>query len=184
MSLTSAVSRKPANGEVLVTIAEAKNTVVKGAIAYWQSLRGERRFPMHRELTLRGMASFLPFTVVADVIDDGADYKYRYVGDAERQAFKVYFKGIKLSQVEAHAPAFGGVLRKAYDHLRTTGVPFLVQGPSSHSEPDSALPHHESVFLPLGSEKVEQLLIVGVQVPAPFWDVSEAKLKTFSGLVR
>lgn len=177
------MNAKPDDREHIVALDEADNAIVKGAIAYWRSLCGERRFPQHSELTLRGMASFLRFSVIVDVIDGGADYRYRYVGDAERQAFKVYFKGIMLSQVETHAPAFGRVLRKAYEHLRSSGVPFVVKGRVGHATTESALPHHETAFLPLGCANVDQLLIVGVQIPKPFWDVSETKLKMFSELV-
>jgi hypothetical protein len=183
MLQTAQSNNKLADGETPVSVEEAQNAIVKGAIAYWRSLCGERRFPEHRELTLRGMATFLRFSVIVDVIDDGADYRYRYVGDAERQAFKVYFKGITLSQVEAHAPAFGRVLRTAYEHLRSSGVPFVVKGRAGHATSDSALPHHETAFLPLGSSSVQQLLIVGVQIPKPFLDLSETKLKMFSDLV-
>jgi hypothetical protein len=56
------------------------------------------------------------------VIDCGADYEYRYVGEAERQAFKTYFKGIRLTQIEAHAPEFGRILRSAYDQVRSAGI--------------------------------------------------------------
>jgi hypothetical protein len=177
-------SNKPlAHKEIPLSIAEVQNAIIKGAVNYWQSLCGQRQFPEHRELTLRGMAAFLRFSVIVDVIDDGADYRYRYVGDAERQAFKVYFKGITLSQVETHAPAFGRVLRTAYEHLRASGVPFVIKGPTGHAMSDSTLPNHETAFLPLGSTKVEQLLIVGVQIPRPFLDLSDTKLKVFADLV-
>jgi hypothetical protein len=44
-----------------------------------------------------------------------------------------------------------------------------VRGLVDHAHHDAWLPHHESVFLPLGAtdEVVDHLLIVGVNVPRP-----------------
>jgi hypothetical protein len=158
------------DGTPTISIDEARNRFVKKGIDYWRSLRGQRRFPAYGELTLRGIATILPYVVIARVIENGADYEYRYVGDAERQAFKSYFKGIRVTQVEAHSPEFGRILRRAYDQVRSTGAPFLVRGRSDHEPVDSRLPHHETAFLPLGASDagVDHLLIVGVQIPESF----------------
>ncbi len=147
---------------------------------------GERRFPARGDLTLRGMAPFLPHAVIIGVIDGGADYEYRYVGDAEREAFKSYFKGIRLTQIEAHAPEFGLILRSAYEQVRSTGRPFIVRGRSDLDPENSQLSYRETAFLPLGASDaaVDHLLIVGVQVPEPFWELPTDKLNTLVQLAR
>jgi hypothetical protein len=167
-----------------VSIDEARSPFVKNGVDYWRSLCGQRRFPARGDLSLRGMATILPFIVIVGVIDGGADYEYRYVGDAERQAFKTYFKGIRVTQIEAHAPEFGRILRSVYEQARSTRMPFIVRGLSDHEPQNSQLPYHESAFLPLGvsDDCVDHLLIVGVQIPKPFWDLPTDKLQTLTAL--
>lgn len=179
-------ARQRADGITVAPIGDARSPFVKKGVDYWHSLCGQRRFPARGNLTLRGMAPFLPHAVIVGVIDGGADYDYRYVGDAEREAFKTYFKGIRLTQIEAHAPEFGLILRSAYEQVRSTGTPFIVRGRSDLGPQDTQMSYHESAFLPLGvsDATVDHLLIVGVQVPGPFWELPADKLKTLVHLVR
>jgi hypothetical protein len=65
------------------SIDEVEHPIVKSAVSYWQSVKAQRRFPARADLTLRGMASFLSYTLIVAVIENGADYEYRFVGDAE-----------------------------------------------------------------------------------------------------
>lgn len=109
------------------SIDEVEHPIVKSAVSYWQSVKAQRRFPARADLTLRGMASFLPYTLIVAVIEDGADYEYRFVGEVERQAFKRNFKGMRVSQVERIAPKFGEIIRATYDRVSSTGLPFAVR---------------------------------------------------------
>lgn len=129
-------------------------------------------------MTLRGMAAILPYVVIIGVIDDGADYEYRLVGDAQRQAFKTYFKGMRVTQIEAVVPDLGMVLREAYEKVRSAGAPLFLRGRTDHEPPGSQFLYHETAFLPLGATDtaVDHLLIVGVQIPTPFWEIPTEKL--------
>jgi hypothetical protein len=164
------------------SVDDAKTAYVKSGVNYWRSLCGARRFPARADLTLRGMAGFLPSCVIVGVIDHGADYEYRYVGEVQRQAFKTYFKGIRVTAIEAAAPRLGAILRAAYDRARSTGMPFIMRGPIDHDLPGEVFHYHETAFLPLGVDdnNVDHLLIVGVQIPEPFWELSDEDLKTFA----
>jgi len=187
MSHNPLSARQQADGSAVTALDKARNPFVAKAIAYWQSLCGESRFPARDQLTLRGMASFLQLTVIIAVIDGGADYEYRYVGEAQRLAFRTYFKGMRVSQIEAAAPELGAILRGAYELVRSSGMPLLVQGRIDHAPVDSQFRYHETAFLPLGAggaAAVDHLLIVGVQVPDPFWEFSDEKLKILTGQVR
>jgi len=170
----------------MTTIEEAKSPSVKIATKYWQSLCGQRRFPSRNDLTLRGMSAVLPYSVIIDVIDDGADYEYRYVGDAQRQAYKTYFKGMRLSQIEIAAPELGEVLRNVYELLRSTGTPFLLRGKADYEVIDPRLRFHETALLPLGASDaaVDHILVVGVQVPQPFWKLSDNRRKDLASQLR
>lgn len=125
------------------------------------------------------MAPFLPLTVIVGVMGGGADYEYQYVGEAQRLAFGAYFKGMRVTQIEASIPPLGALLRGVYEMVRSTGTPMLIQGEVGHEVEGSLFRYHETAFLPLGASgcSVDHLLIVGVQVPKPFWDVPEEKLK-------
>jgi hypothetical protein len=129
------------------------------------------------------MAPFLRYSVIIGVINDGRDYEFRYVGDAQREAFGTYFKGMRVSQVEAGAPDLGAVLRRAYDLVRSAGQAFVMRGKVDHEPPGSKFLYHETAFLPLGASEiaVDHLLIVGVQIPEPFWRIPAEKLAALTG---
>jgi hypothetical protein len=182
MTQSPSSSPLPSDGSVVIAVEDARNPFVKMGVAYWRSLCGQRQFPARGELTLRGMAPFMPYIVIITVIAGGADYEFSYVGDAQRLAFHTYFKGMRVSQIEAAAPELGGLLRGVYEMVRSSGVPFAVRGRVDHEPSGSKFLYHETVFLPLGArdDAVDHLLIAGVQIPEPFWNIPEDKL---TGLV-
>jgi hypothetical protein len=79
MSQSPLSARQRSDGATATAVEEAKTSFVKMGVDYWQSLRGQSRFPARAKLTLRGMAAFLPYAVIIAVVDSGADYEYRYV---------------------------------------------------------------------------------------------------------
>jgi len=167
-------------------VEQAVNPHVIAAAAYWGSLRAHRLFPARGDLTLRGMAAILPYAVIISVIGDGADFEYRYVGEEQRQAFKTSFKGLRLSQIEAAVPQLGAVLREVYSRAHSLRTPFLIRGRIDHDPADPRLIYHETAFLPLGveDEAVDHLLVVGVQVPEPFWDIPADRLTMLESGIR
>jgi len=171
-----------APGSLTASIDEAGNPLVKRSIVYWRSLKGERRYPAREALTLRGMAAFLRYTIIVHVLDRAADYEFTYVGDAQREAFQSYFKGLRVSQLQAAAPEFGSVLRGVYDVIRADGTPFIVRGRTGTEPVDSKSAYFESAFLPLGASDsaVDHILVVGVRIPEPFWNLSEDDRKTLA----
>ena len=164
-----------APGSLTAPIEDAGNPLVKRSIVYWRSVKGERRFPARDMLSLRGMATFLRYTIIVHVLERAADYEFTYVGEAQREAFKSYFKGLRVSQLQATAPEFGGVLRGVYDTIRANGLPFVVRGRTGDEPADSKSAYYESAFLPLGASDaaVDHILVVGVRIPTPFWNLSE-----------
>jgi hypothetical protein len=112
---------EPRQVATAVPLDNAVNPYVKKAIAYWRSLCGGRRFPARADMTLRGLAAILPYAVIIGVIDGGADFEFRYVGEAQREAFNTSFKGLRVSQIEAAVPELGTLLRGVYEQARATG---------------------------------------------------------------
>jgi hypothetical protein len=151
------------------SIDEVEHPIVKSAVSYWRSVRAQRRFPARADLTLRGMASFLPYSLIVAVIENGTDYEYRFVGEVERQAFNRDFKGMRVSQIEKIAPKLGEVIRATYDKVSSTGLPFAVRGLADQVKTTEYIPYHEAVFLPLGVADglVDHFLAVAVNVKRP-----------------
>jgi hypothetical protein len=173
----------PADDATPISIADARNPFVLSGAEYWRSLCGKKRFPARTDLTLRGMAPFLRYAVIVGIVEGGRDYEFRYVGDAQREAFGTYFKGMRVSQIEAGAPALGAVLRGVYDLARSTGLAFVLRGRVDHEPPGSKFLYHETAFLPLGASEiaVDHILIVGIQIPEPFWKIPAEKLAALNG---
>ena len=182
---SSAQSFEP-NDITYIPIDDVNNSFVKRGVEYWRSSCGTRRFPARRDLTLRGMATILPYTLIIAAIDGGADFEYRFVGDIARQAFKGCFRGMRLSQIEATAPEFGRVCRRVYERARSTGIPFAVTRRTALESVPPGFLTHESAFMPLGEsdDAVDQILIVGVQIHETYWKLPVEKLKSLAELHR
>ena len=180
---SSADSYEP-NDITYISIDGVENSFVKRGVEYWRSVCGARHFPARRDLTLRGMAAILPYSLIIAVIDDGADFEYRYVGDIARQAFKGCFKGMRVSQIEATAPEFGHICRRVYEKARSTARPFAVIRRTRLESMSAGFLSHESAFLPLGEsdDAVDHILIVGVQVHDAYWKLPHEKLKSLAQL--
>ena len=89
------------------SLAELSSPVVVQGVAYWTSLRGQRRFPARKELSVRSMAPFLKQVALIEVVNGGEDYCFRLVGDAHVQARGHDFKGETIiGDVGANAPSF------------------------------------------------------------------------------
>jgi hypothetical protein len=177
MSQTFADTKHEEDSTPALDIDSAQNVVIRKAINYWHSVCGARSFPARSDLTLRGLANVLRYTVIVSVIEAGADYEYRFVGDAEREAYKTDFKGVRLSAIEATAPKFGAILRTTYERVRSERKPILIRARVDHPSADEWLPFHETVFFPLGvtDNAVDHILIVSIGMPDPGLQKPDAK---------
>jgi hypothetical protein len=128
---------------------------------HWKKLKGDRRFPARDDINPRDMAAFLRHIVMIRVLDNGADYEYRIVGDAHVQAQGINFAGHKLSGIEAITPDYDTYTRATYGYVCTTGEPFAMRGWVGRDVPQSAFSYYETLFLPLGRDNtVDHLLVV------------------------
>jgi len=66
------------------------------------------------------------------------------------------------------------------------GLPFIIRGRVDHEPVGSKFLYHETAFLPLGASEaaVDHILIVGVQIPEPFWDISTENLTVLADQLR
>ena len=121
------LDRIPTKTEVgWITAGELRSARALAGFEYWTALRGERRLPRHAEIAPRPMARFLRNVVTVRVIDGGADYEYRYTGDAAVQAFGE-FRNKRVSQIIADLPDYGRMIRSIYDEVCRTGTAKFVR---------------------------------------------------------
>jgi len=149
-----------------VALDELDSLVLKLAAEYWRSLCNGRRFPARADLHPRDMAGFLRDLFLVRIIDGGADYEYRIVGDAQAQAYTVPLKGRRISEIAVAAPWFGHIAAFTYEYVRRSGEPLALRGGVGREFPEAKFVYHESVFLPLGAsdDAVDHLLIVATNV--------------------
>jgi hypothetical protein len=155
----------PESSSIEIVSPEAlESDPVRAGVQYWNELRGTRRFPARSELAPPKMTKFLRNLVLVRVLDGGADYEYRVVGDAHVQAQGFNFRHMRLKQIEETRVDF--TTRATYEHVRTTALPFAIRGWIGRYVPQSRFAYHETAFLPMGmSGVVDHLLIVSTYVP-------------------
>jgi hypothetical protein len=130
-----------------------KQTILKGPDALvgeksqalhvlWKNLAGDRLAPKREEITLSLVKNLIPWLWTADVVDNGADFRFRLVGDRLIQFFGKRFSGMLLSEfpdsiffervkqiftycVEHKQPTAIGPVRSSYenkDHWETEAI--------------------------------------------------------------
>ena len=149
-----------------VALDELDSPVLKLAADYWRSLRGGRRFPAREDLRPRDMTGFLRDMALVKVIDGGADYEFRIVGDAQAQAYSIPLQGRRISEISVTAPWFTQIATITYDYVRRSGEPLALRGGIGREFPEAKFVYNENVFLPLGAsnDAVDHLLIVSTNV--------------------
>ncbi len=136
----------------VIGLKEAECPAVRDGIAHWRRIRGSRRFPARSDLSPRDISGILRHTVLLRVLDRGADYEYRIVGDAHTVAHGFSMQGKRLSQMDDYAPGYGTILKTIYDPVVLQRAAFGLRGWISRGEGELEFIHSESVFLPLGPD--------------------------------
>ena len=87
-----------------LSLDQVKEAPLRAAVAYWSAIRGDRLFPSRNDLKLRDMGGLLPYMSLVTVIDGGADFEHRIVGDAVVRAFSVPIQNRRFSEIALQAP--------------------------------------------------------------------------------
>jgi hypothetical protein len=139
--------------------------LVRAGVAMWRSLRHDRRFPGRAGMTSCLTQALRDGSFLVEVLDGGADYRYRDVGRELVKGFNADFAGRHLSEIIQTAPRFGLGLRMLYEMVRAGGEPLGYRGWVGEDMPGAAFIHHENAILPLGEDAaVDHLLVVSVLV--------------------
>lgn len=149
MSSALFINRRPTVFE-WPKLDELETAPVKMAIAYWQSVRGSRLFPSRKELKPREIAPLLPYLALLKVIDDGADFEHRIVGDAQVRALRVRVQNRRFSEIAAEAPELVSVSKPLFLKVVQTRAPLCWRARTGYDAVDVVFKEVEGVLLPLG----------------------------------
>jgi hypothetical protein len=129
---------------------ELETAPLKMAVEYWRSVRGPRLFPSRKELKPRAIAPVLPYLALLKVIDGGADFEHRIVGDAQVRAFRVRVQNRRFSEIAAEAPELVSVSRPLFLKVVQTRAPLCWRARTGYDAVDVIFKEVEGVLLPLG----------------------------------
>jgi len=146
-----------------VAPGELQNPVTRKGLALWERLRGPRAFPSRNQMTPRDMGDMLANIVLVKVLDGGAEFEFRIVGDAIVVAQGASFKGMNLAQIDEVLPGYGIMLRAVYGHVVEAREVLAFRG-WFERRADNRSFFHETLVLPLGESDaaVDHVLVVAV----------------------
>jgi hypothetical protein len=130
---------------------------------YWQAKCGSRIMPARNDISPAELKTQLPHILLADVVDDGADFRYRLVGTYLRGFFRAEPSGKLIS--ETIAP-FGAETRRAtLDAYRTViarRAPMRLTGGGSWFDQTPKL--FDAYLAPLSDDGVTANMVFGTFV--------------------
>lgn len=153
------------SGHVLM-LDEIESATLRKVVGHWSSLCGDRKFPARGDLDPKNLRNVLRHVTLLRVIDGGADYEFRVLGDVQVQAYGENFRGMRLSEVGVRHPKFAEGLRLFYDGVRMGRYAFGYRGWIGRDMPDTRYSFHELVLCPFGpsDDTVDHILVAGIYV--------------------
>lgn len=120
------------------------------AVKRWEALRCGRPFPARSDVQPRDLGSLLRHLSLVKVIDGGADFEHRIVGDVVVRAFRVPLQNRRFSEIEKDAPELISASRPMFQETVTLRAPQAWRGLNGNDIPDATFALAELVVLPLG----------------------------------
>jgi hypothetical protein len=107
----------------------------------------------------RDFVSLLKNVLLIRVLDGGADFEFRIVGDAQAQTYALSFSGKRLSDLRGTCPPYGYVLHGLFQHVTQFGEPIALRGHFGAGFANVKIAYCETAMLPLGTgEAVDHLI--------------------------
>jgi hypothetical protein len=140
---------------------------LRAGVAWWRSARANRPYPARQDMHPRQMRGLLPYMSLVRVVDDGADFEHRIVGDVMVRAFSVQIQNRRFSEIAGDAPDF---IARCYSLFRLaveTAAPVAWRSIAGFDNATIVITHGEVILLPLGRTKVDHVLALGSQWSGP-----------------
>ena len=117
--------------------------------ALWEKVRDSRIAPKRKEITLSLVRDVTPWMWIIDVVDDGADFRFRLAGDRIVQFLGYRNFGVLLSELPASPfyDAMGRILTQCFEAKEP-----LALGPVRSNHPGKEHWEVEIVVLPLSED--------------------------------
>jgi len=147
-----------------IALDQLRSASLRIGAAYWQSLRGDRLFPARDDLKARDMAGMLPYMSLVKVIDGGADFEHRIVGDVIVRAFSVPIQNRRFSEIARDAPELIEVSLQLFRKPVETRAPVAWRQKTGQEASHTVFTESEIVLLPLGQNQDAVDHIVGFGV--------------------
>jgi hypothetical protein len=148
-----------------IPLSEISSPVLLHGLALWRSLCGGRRYPPRDAVTPRALKGLMRNTTLLRVIDGGRDYKYRIVGDAYVMAHGRSYQGLLWSETAVLSRGYHDRIKPVYDHVVQQGEPLATRGWIERGDDRAGQIYCEYVFLPLGEDGVDHILVFAVYTP-------------------
>jgi len=144
-----------------VPVDQLQDPIIQRSVAYWDSLRNGRRFPARDLLKPQKLGSALRYLVLLKVLDGGADFEYRIVGDVASTAYRIPRQNRRLSEIAKVAPRAAHRLGRTYSCCLETKAPFGVRWTPGRDVELANFSSSEAAILPLGpdDDTVDHILI-------------------------
>ncbi len=142
-----------ATSVVLKPPEELRSPKVRLGFEYWRTLRGARPFPERDEIKPRDIAAILSHMVLVKLIDGGADYQFRIVGDHASRGYGVDLTNRTLSEVATLLPRASRNWSNIFNQVVASRAALAAHVSVGHDAPDVNYTEAEVVFLPLGGKE-------------------------------
>ena len=124
---------------------------------FWNEKRGRRRMPAWKDVSVPELRPWLGHLNLLDVLDGGADFRFRVYGTKIAATFGIDHTGQRVSELP---PSMADVLRSDYAEVCRTGRPVLVDRQRSAYED---FLRAEKLILPLSKDDTApDMLLIGV----------------------
>ena len=134
-----------------IAFDDLEDDSVRLGYEHWNTLRGARPYPSRKEIDARKIGRALSHLMLLEVIDHGADYRLRIVGDEVRRAYPVPLGGRLVSELALDLPKAVQTWRNMYRSVTESGCPIAMRVHVGLDVAEVCFSYAEGVCLPLGT---------------------------------
>jgi hypothetical protein len=147
----------------MISFDDLECPIVRAGWDYWCKLRGARAFPARADIRPRDIAPFLTNMVLVKVLDGGADFLLKIVGDEVSLAYRAVLINRRMSEIAADLPNTVQRWGAVYAEVVRTGLPAAVRVTAGLEVPEITFSHAETVCLPFGAsdDQVDHVVTFG-----------------------